>query len=814
MFAEVILPFPIHKYFVYSVPTDLESQISVGMRVVVNFGPKKFYTGVVVNILEKSPEKDLKTKEIISLLDNSPIVNDIQLRFWKWVSEYYICAVGETMNAAIPAGLKIESNTIYVINPDFDEDFSNLSDDEFLITEAAMCAEKLTPIDIQTIVGKQSIHKLIKSLIEKKVIHPNEEIEEKYTPKRQKYVTVSDEYKNEGILNALFVQLEKRAKQQYKALLQFYNLAKGTGEVSLTDLNKEAGQSAVSALVKKNVFVVTEKIISRIKTAPLQNTIFDIVLSPAQQNAFNDIKLAFDANKPALLFGITGSGKTEIYIKFIQEILSKGKQVLYLLPEIALTDFMVERLRRFFPNDLLVYHSRFNAQEKVEIWNDILNKKPKIILGARSAIFLPFSNLGLIVVDEEHDTSYKQQDPAPRYNARDCAVVLAKMSNANIVLGSATPSIESWVNAKKNIYSLVELTERYGSVSLPEVEIIDIKQETFRKKMIGPLSTQLFNAISKAIKQNRQAILFQNRRGYSTWIECTSCGWMPFCKNCDVSMTYHKNINTLKCHYCGFIEKIPDKCPSCKSTQITMKGLGTQRVEDELGIIFPEAKIARMDFDSVKGKKAAKELFKGFDEGKFQILVGTQMVTKGLDFSRVDIVGIINADNLHAFPDYRAHEQAFQTMMQVAGRAGRRDNEGKTFIQVYNKANPIVQFVANADYVGFVEQELKSRHDFKYPPFVRLIKISVLHKDKSRCEEVSKILKEKLKQHLPSYQILGPEYPIVPRIRNFYIRDILLKLLRNKELPILKNNIQKEINNLYGNEVSKGIRFIIDVDPM
>jgi primosomal protein N' (replication factor Y) len=392
--------------------------------------------------------------------------------------------------------------------------------------------------------------------------------------------------------------------------------------------------------------------------------------------------------------------------------------------------------------------------------------------------------------------------------------MLAKMSNANIVLGSATPSIESWVNAKKNIYSLVELTERYGSVSLPEVEIIDIKQETFRKKMIGPLSTQLFNAISKAIKQNRQAILFQNRRGYSTWIECASCGWMPFCKNCDVSMTYHKNINTLKCHYCGFIEKIPDKCPSCKSTQIIMKGLGTQRVEDELGIIFPDAKIARMDFDSVKGKKAAKELFKGFDEGKFQILVGTQMVTKGLDFSRVDIVGILNADNLHAFPDYRAHEQAFQTMMQVAGRAGRRDNEGKTFIQVYNKENPIVQFVANADYVGFIEKELKSRHSFRYPPFVRLIKISVLHKEKSKCEEVSKILKEKLKKHFPNYQILGPEYPIVPRIRNFYIRDILLKLLKNKELPNLKNNIQKEIKNLNDNEISKGIRFIIDVDPL
>lgn len=815
MFAEIILPLPLKGYFTYQIPDHLKDQVEIGMRVVVNFGAKKFFTGIVARITDQKPGEEMNIKEISDVLDVFPVVNPLQLQFWEWMSSYYMCPQGDVMNAAIPAGLKIESNTIYVIHPDFNDDFSQLSDDEYMIAEAALKAEKLTSVDIQAITGRQAVHHLIKSLIDKKVLHPVEELEERYTPKKQKFVAISAEYENEGVLNALMVKLEKKSENQFRALLTYFNLARGQNVVSFTELNKVAGAAAVTALIKKEILVQSERIVSRLDEKSDNGPAPVFQLSEAQDNAYSDVKVALDQNKPVLLFGVTGSGKTEIYIRFISDMLAAGKQVLYLLPEIALTDFMVDRLRAYFGKDLLVYHSRFNAQEKVEIWNEVLEKsEPKLILGARSALFMPFSNLGLIIVDEEHDSSYKQQDPAPRYHARDCAVMLSHMTGAGIILGSATPSLETWVNAANGVYARVELSERFGVAVYPEVHVIDIRQATFRKKMLGPLSPELYEAVKKAVMHKRQVILFQNRRGYSTWIECKECGWTPVCRNCDVSMTYHKNVELLKCHYCGYTDRVPSKCPVCKSSQIVMKGMGTQRIEDELQILFPDYKIARLDMDTTRGKKAMSEMFKGFDEGRFNIMVGTQMITKGLDFSRVDVVGIMNADNLHAFPDFRSHEHAFQTMMQVAGRAGRRDAGGKVFIQVYDKENPIVNYVAEGNYVGFMEQETQSRMQFQYPPFVRLIRLSVMHKDKPVADKASAMMKALLKKQFNEKQLLGPEFPPVARIKNFYIKNILIKLPRNKELGSYKKWISAQIAELLAHPDNKGVRVITDVDPL
>jgi len=815
VFAEIILPLPLKGYFTYQIPDHLKDQVEIGMRVVVNFGAKKFFTGIVARITDQKPGEEMNIKEISDVLDVFPVVNPLQLQFWEWMSSYYMCPQGDVMNAAIPAGLKIESNTIYVIHPDFNDDFSQLSDDEYMIAEAALKAEKLTSVDIQAITGRQAVHHLIKSLIDKKVLHPVEELEERYTPKKQKFVAISAEYENEGVLNALMVKLEKKSENQFRALLTYFNLARGQNVVSFTELNKVAGAAAVTALIKKEILVQSERIVSRLDEKSDNGPAPVFQLSEAQDNAFSDVKIALDQNKPVLLFGVTGSGKTEIYIRFISDMLAAGKQVLYLLPEIALTDFMVDRLRAYFGKDLLVYHSRFNAQEKVEIWNEVLEKsEPKLILGARSALFMPFSNLGLIIVDEEHDSSYKQQDPAPRYHARDCAVMLSHMTGAGIILGSATPSLETWVNAANGVYARVELSERFGVAVYPEVHVIDIRQATFRKKMLGPLSPELYEAVKKAVMHKRQVILFQNRRGYSTWIECKECGWTPVCRNCDVSMTYHKNVELLKCHYCGYTDRVPSKCPACKSSQIVMKGMGTQRIEDELQILFPDYKIARLDMDTTRGKKAMSEMFKGFDEGRFNIMVGTQMITKGLDFSRVDVVGIMNADNLHAFPDFRSHEHAFQTMMQVAGRAGRRDAGGKVFIQVYDKDNPIVNFVAEGNYVGFMERETQSRMNYLYPPFVRLIRLSVMHKDKPVADKASAMMKVLLKKQFNEKQLLGPEFPPVARIKNFYIKNILIKLPRNKELGSYKKWISVQIAELLAHPDNKGVRVITDVDPL
>ncbi|MBN2727749.1 MAG: primosomal protein N' [Bacteroidales bacterium] len=813
LYADILLPLPLQQNYTYRIPPDLKDEVEPGKRVIVHFGSRKFYSGIIVKLYEE-PKKSISIKDITEVLDESPIATEKQFEFWKWLAQYYICSEGEIMNAALPAGLKMESKTQYTIHPLFDEDFTRLDDDEYMIAEGILKNNILTPGDIQAISGKRSVQSLIRSLVEKCVIYPQEEINEKYIPKKRIFLSLNKEYTDKGIMNALLVKLEKKAPKQYRAMMHFFNLGSGQKEVEKNALNKEVGNGATKALIDKGIFEEYEKTISRIPVSEETASISDIFLSPEQKNAFEEIKTTFKEEKTALLWGITGSGKTEIYIKLIEECFEQGKQALYLLPEIALTGYMVKRLKKYFGSRLLVYHSRFNMHEKVEIWKKVLTaKEPLLIMGARSSVFLPFPNPGLIIVDEEHDYSYKQQDPAPRYQARDAAIMLAKFNNANIILGSATPSAESWHNAKEGNYSLIKLMQRFGDAHLPQVHIVDIKEATIRKTMRSYLSPQLFGAIQNSLNEHKQIILFQNRRGYSTWLECNHCGWTPLCKNCDVSMTYHKKIELLKCHYCGYTERVPSECPKCKNTEIQMKGMGTQKAEDELGILFQNTGIARMDMDSARGKNAHQALLDGFDSGKYQILVGTQMVSKGLDFGRVEVVGILNGDNLHTFPDFRSHESAFQLMMQVAGRAGRRKNPGHVFIQVYDKDNPIVKFVENYDYEGFMEKELASREIYQYPPYYRLLKIIIRHKTKEVSLEASFQLAKTLKSFIPERQVMGPVYPVVARVKNYYIRQILIKLPRLNHLHKLKKRIYDETRLLNNKEMFKSCRISIDVDP-
>lgn len=813
LYVSVLLALPLREYYTYSVPESLAAQVKIGVRVIVNFGAKKFYSGIIVDIFEND-SINFQVKDIEEILDSEPICNQSQFDFWKWISFYYMCSEGEVMNAALPSGLKITSQSGYAINPLFDDNFDKLTDEEYLIVEGIIKNESLTVEQIQTILNRKNVHSLIKNLIETCVIYPQEEISEKYIPKKQTFLKINSDYENEGVLNAFLNNLEKKAPIQYQCILQYFGLSAGNQEVKKIDLSKKSSPAAIKSLIQKNFFYEYEKVVSRIKLKEQTSDVSNITLSPAQNQAYNEILNFAAEKKPILLHGITGSGKTEIYIKLIEKAFSEGKQVLYLLPEIALTEFTVTRLKKYFGSKLLVYHSRFNLHEKVEIWNYLIKKdSPVLVMGPRSALFLPFRNLDLIIIDEEHDNSYKQHDPAPRYHARDAAVVLAKKLNINLLLGSATPSAESWYNCTNGNYNLVKLYERYGNAKLPNIKIVDIKQATIKKEMFASLSSELYEATKKSLDENKQIILFQNRRGFSTWIECQECGWTPTCRHCDVTMTYHKNIDLLKCHYCGYTERNPVVCPKCKSPQIKMKGMGTERIEDDMAILFPNTSIARMDIDNTRGKNSLQNLLDGFDTGKYRILVGTQMISKGLDFGKVDIVGILNADNLLSFPSFRAHENAFQLMTQVAGRAGRRNNAGNVYIQVYDKDNPVVKYVANNDYEGFIFNELNSRQKYSYPPFCRLLQICIKNKDKEIVGEASSQLAILLRKHIDEKNILGPVYPIISRIKNYYIREIMIKFPRNGNSSIFKQKLTEQIDLLKKNPKYKSCLFVIDVDP-
>jgi primosomal protein N' (replication factor Y) len=822
-FAELILPLPVHGTFTYRIPYEMNDWVKIGVRVVVQFGKRKVYAAIVQEVHERIPTEYVP-KYILAILDSKPIVYKKQLAFWDWISTYYMASLGELMNAALPSALKLSSESRLSLSPSFIPGSIALNEKESAILSALISQESISLSQASNITEQKKVFPIIKGLIEKGVLLMQEELEEKYKQRKETRVRLSANYESDEQIRVLFEQLEKRAFKQLEVVMAYLHILQKHGgetkDVAKKQLMEqvENGASAFTALVKKQVFETYEQVISRLKNFPKKLNPENLELSPVQNTAYAQIQASLQEKPTCLLHGITGSGKTEIYIKAINNVIQQGKQVLYLLPEIALTAQIINRLRQYFGEKVGVYHSRYNIHERVEIWNKVLHEEEgepsyQIILSARSGIFLPYKNLGLIIIDEEHDTSYKQFDPAPRYHARDAALVLAHQHGAKVIMGSATPSLESYYNARQNKYGLVTLNERYGEGRLPEVLIADIKNETRRKTMNGHFSSFMMSHIKAALEKKEQVILFQNRRGFAPRLECEVCNWIPQCPNCDVSLVYHKNQNRLRCHICGHSSHLFNECGSCGSQKMRMKGFGTEKLEEDLGIMLPEARIKRMDLDTTRAKNAYEKIFDDFTEHRIDILVGTQMVTKGLDFENVSVVGVLNADNMINFPDFRAFERSFQMLVQVSGRAGRKKKRGKVIIQSFNPYHSVIRYVIESNYQKMYDSQILERKNFKYPPFFRLIKFSLRHKDyrvlNEAASEFSQLLREKFGQ-----RVLGPEYPMVAKMRGYYLKDVLLKLEKGLSPQIARKEIKLIMTAFNSTNQYKSVRIVIDVDPM
>ena len=827
MFTDVLLPLPVSGKFTYEIPDQLEGKIIEGCRVVVQFGKRKIYTAVVLKV-HSEPPVDHIPKQILTLLDEKSVVVPHQMHFIEWMASYYLCHPGEVLNATLPSAFKLASESKIALNPSAGGDISNLNEKEQLLIEALHSRKSIEIAEVSKIVGLQKVIPFIKNLIEKGFVLMEEEVEEKYQPKSELFIKLAFEYsEDERKLEELFILLEKKAKKQLELLMGFYQITRMGKEIrneipkqELLTFTKSTS-SVLDALIKKSVFEQVEKVVSRLERKTADSNSEEIILSEVQQTSLVKIKELFIEKEVVLLHGVTSSGKTEIYIKLIRELIDKGKQVLYLLPEIALTGHLINRLKKYFGDRIGVFHSRFNEAERVEIWNKVLNgsdancgadSKYDIILGARSAVFLPFTNLGLVIIDEEHDSSFKQFDPAPRYNARDSAIYLAQLHGAKTLLGSATPSIESYFNATQGKYGLVEINERYGNMELPMIKVVDIKEEMRWKKMKSHFSSILIKQLELALSNGEQAILFQNRRGFSLRIECETCQWMPNCRNCDVTLVYHKKQNQLRCHYCGYTTRIPEVCPECKGTRLKMKGFGTEKVEEELSILLPDARIVRMDLDTTRSRHSYQKILDDFELKKVDILVGTQMVTKGLDFDNVSMVGILNADNMLGFPDFRASERSYQMMAQVSGRSGRKNKRGVVIIQTYNPNHPIIKYVVQNDYQTMYRQQFLDRRKFKYPPVYRLVQLRLKHKDPALLNKAAADLAFRLRSVFGN-RVLGPEYPMVTRIMNYFLKNIMIKFERNSSMSQMKSLMIGQIEAFYKEKAFGGVRVIIDVDP-
>lgn len=812
LFVDVILPLAIPRTYTYRVPVQLNDAVEKGKRAVVQFGKSKIYTAIINGVTESAPEK-YEAKYLIDIIDEKPIINHIQLSFWKWIADYYLCTLGEVMAAALPSALKLASETRIILNLEHQFDRTELNDKEFLVLDALELRHELTISEISKILGQKSIFPLLKSLLEKKIIFISEEISEKYVPKKVALISLNEFYNDKENLKQLFAVLEKAPKQA-DALLGFLKLQKQFGEVKKATIIEEAGVSsaAIKALIDKDIFIQNNKVVSRF-TSIDDSITSDFILSDEQSVALSEVEQSFTEKQVVLLHGITSSGKTQIYIRLIEAYLEKDNQVLFLLPEIALTGQMIDRLQIYFGNQIIVYHSKFNDNERAEIWQKVLNNEVKIVLGARSSIFLPFDNLGLIIVDEEHEASFKQYDPAPRYNARDLAIILGNISKAKVLLGSATPALETYFNALSNKFGLVKLTTRYGGVKLPEIEVISITEERSRKLIKENFTSVLLTQIEQTLANKEQVILFQNRRGYVPILICKTCGNTPKCINCDVSLTYHKASGKLHCHYCGYKEDNLTECPACGSKHIEYKGLGTEKVEDDLKVLLPDVKIARMDYDTTRNKNAHQNILNDFEERKIDVLVGTQMVAKGLDFDNITLIGIVNADSMIQFPDFRAFERSFQMLSQVAGRAGRRNKQGKVVIQTYDIKHRIIKQVVENDYEGMFREEMIERKQFKYPPFYKIIQIDIKHKDLGKLLVIAENFAKDLKVNLGDV-ILGPQSPLVSRIRNYYIQSIIIKMdWKNQSVSKIKTLLKEKVSEFEVDKSNKGAFLVIDVDP-
>lgn len=810
LFVEVILPLSLAINYTYRVPFELNESIAVGKRVVVQFGKHKIYTALVKNIHQQPPEF-YEAKYVIDVVDNEPVITSKQFEFWEWITSYYLCNEGDVMSAALPTGLKLASETIILLRDELPNDLV-LTAKEAMIVEFLHTKIRMAIDEVVVLLGQKTVYPIINSLIGKEVIYIAEEVIEKYKPLTKSFITLNPFYKEEDNLKQLFALLDK-APKQLDALLAYLKLAKTDPSIPKQQLLEESGsgQAAIKTLIDKDIFTQQKRQVSRLAQGEEEFEV-NFKLSAAQEQAFNEIHEQFLTKDVVLLHGVTASGKTQLYIKLIEQAISNGGQVLFLLPEIALTTQIVERIKRYFGDKIGVYHSKFNDNERVEIWNKVLNGSYQVVLGARSAVFLPFKELKLIVVDEEHESSYKQHEPAPRYQARDAAVFLAHLHQTKIVLGSATPSIESFYNASNGKYGLVSLNERFGGVQLPIQDVVSIAEETKRKKMTSYFTSVLIDDMSAALENKEQIILFQNRRGYATILICATCGYAPKCVNCDVSLTFHKSSGKLHCHYCGYHQSSLNICPACGSVHIEQKGFGTERIEEELSLIFPDVKIARLDLDSTRTKNGMQQIISDFQDKKTQILIGTQMVAKGLDFDNVSLIGVINADTLLNYPDFRAFERSYQLLAQVAGRAGRRDKQGKVCIQAYNDTHRIIKQVIANDYEQMYADEMDERKQFNYPPFSRLIFINVKHKDANVLNHASTYLANTLRTQL-GHRILGPEQPLVSRIRNYYIKQIIIKTEKNAAIQKVKVIVKETIKEFNAQKEFKSVITQIDVDP-
>ena len=818
-YADVILPLPLQGTFTYSIPEDMESVITRGCRVLVQFGKKKFYTGIVVDIHNNVPE-NYEVKPIVSLLDKDPAIRYPQYKFWNWIADYYLCSPGDVMKAALPSGLKVESETFISLNKEFDIDAADLSEQQAVILIALSNVGRMRVSELEKVAGIERLGREIEQLLESGAVEISERAVEHYRPSTETMVELCASRDDEDKRREFF-RLVGRSPKQEKLLLAYIGMSgmlrsgEELKEVSKKALLESAGVASgiFKALVDKGIFKVYRKKINRfnptgVRTSPLAE------LSGAQQTALKEIHQSFKERNVVLLHGVTGSGKTEIYTHLIEHVLSKGDQVLYLVPEISLTTQLSDRLRRVFGDRLLVYHSKFTDNERVDIWQALLTaRSPLVVLGVRSSVFLPFHHIGLVIVDEEHEPSFKQYDPAPRYNARDAAIVLASMHGAKTLLGSATPSVETYYKALCHKYGLVELSCRYEGASLPDVRIIDMRDQRRRKSNRGILSEPLIDSVNAALEEGNQAIMFQNRRGFAPIVVCRECGWTPKCVNCDVSLIYHKNISQLKCHYCGHSAYLPNVCPACGQNAIEVFGYGTERIAEEVQEVFPASRVARMDLDTTRNKEAFQQIIEDFSIKNTDILVGTQMVSKGLDFEKVRVVGVLNADTILNFPDFRSGERAFNMLEQVAGRAGRRKEKGEVVIQTTSPESGILEYVKAHDYRGYFESELADRKRYNYPPFTRVVNIYLKHKNSAVLDSLAVDYATNLRRVFGK-RILGPEKPYVSRVSNYYLQSIMLKVESEASMVKVKGLLRQIYVSMAADARLKQAVVYYDVDPV
>lgn len=810
-YINVILPLAVPKIYSYRVPPEYREMVQFGIRVEVPLR-NKLYSAIVVEEIQK-PDGLHRLKNIRSVIDKLPIITELQYKFWSWMAHYYLATIGEVMNVALPTGLKLSSETKLIAVEGIDTYKLELDEKEYLIAEAISIQNELSIQQVQEILNQKTVYPVIKSLLEKQVLYIKEELKSKFSAKKEDFVCITDDYGIDSVkINDAF-ELIRRSEKQTRALLSYVQLEKEDPWVSKTRIYKHADvdNSVIKALVKKGIFMIENREVSRIGTRDIHSS-GQPELNPHQKKALQEIKDLKEDQDHVLLFGVTGSGKTRIYIELIKECIAKGKQVLYLLPEIALTTQIVDRLTSVFEGDIGVYHSKMNNNQRVELWNATLNGK-SLIMGARSSLFLPFSNLGLIIIDEEHDSSYKQSDPSPRYNARDSALYLSTLTGAKVIMGSATPSLSTYMSAKLGKYGLVKLLERHGNAVLPEMKIIDLRDKYKKGLMHSIFSNDLEHAIQQALDKKEQVLLFQNRRGYSPTLKCKTCDFHASCPNCDVSLTVHQIFHELRCHYCGFKTKVPKDCPQCGSNDLDKLGFGTEKIELEIQKHFPDARVKRMDYDTAKTKAAYQKIIHDFQNGDIDILVGTQMITKGLDFDNISVVGILNADRLLFFPDFYANERAFQLITQVAGRAGRKEKKGTVMIQTFSPLHPVILETQNYNYRQYYRRELSERKHFRYPPYYRMIRVTVKHKDFKVCDEAARIFAERLRKQIGN-RIIGPSIPGIARIRNLYQQQITIKIEKKRSVvEKVKELILFHRDELKAMEGKKSLRILIDVDP-